>query len=67
MPSGAFDAPNRFEFLRMLYEAGVARPERDVGFLPFRIVELYQAWSPDGGSGAPKKTPPGESGSPSAS
>ena len=42
VPSGALDAPNRFEFLRMLYEAGVARPERDVGFLPFRIVELYQ-------------------------
>lgn len=42
VPSGALDAPNRFEFLRALYDAGVARPERDVGFLPFRIVELYQ-------------------------
>ncbi len=42
VPAGALDAPNRFEFLRALYEAGVARPERDVGFLPFRIVELYQ-------------------------
>ena len=26
----------------MLYEAGIERPERDAGFLPFRIVELYQ-------------------------
>ena len=42
VPAGALDAPNRFEFLRVLYEAGVARPERDVGFLPFRIVEMYQ-------------------------
>ena len=42
VPQGALDATNRFEFLRMLYEAGVPRPERDVGFLPFRIVELHQ-------------------------
>lgn len=42
VPSGALDAPNRFDFLRQLYEAGVAVPERDVGFLPFRITEIYQ-------------------------
>ena len=29
-------------FLRALYDAGLERPERDAGFLPFRIVELYQ-------------------------
>lgn len=42
VPQGALDATNRFEFLRMLYDAGVPRPERDVGLLPFRIVELHQ-------------------------
>ncbi len=36
------NAPDRYAFIRLLHEAGVARPERDVGFLPFRIVELYQ-------------------------
>ena len=42
VPADVLDAPDRFVFLRMLYEAGIERPERDVGFLPFRIVELYQ-------------------------
>ena len=42
IPSGALDAPDRFVFLKMLYEAGIEVPERDAGFLPFRIVELYQ-------------------------
>ncbi len=42
VPSGALDATNRFDFLRRLYEAGVPVPERDVGFLPFRITEIYQ-------------------------
>ena len=42
VPAGVLDAPDRFVFLRMLYEAGIERPERDAGFLPFRIVELYQ-------------------------
>ncbi len=42
VPQGALDAPNRFEFLRWLYEAQIPNPERDVGFLPFRIMELYQ-------------------------
>lgn len=32
----------RFTLLRVLYRAGIVRPERDVGFLPYRIVELYQ-------------------------
>ena len=42
VPEGALDAPNRFTYLRLLYEAGLERPERDAGLLPFRIVELYQ-------------------------
>lgn len=32
----------RFTLLRVLYRAGIDRPERDVGFLPYRTVELYQ-------------------------
>jgi hypothetical protein len=35
-------APHRFAFLRELWEEGVDRPERDVGLLPWRIVELQQ-------------------------
>ncbi len=42
VPQGGLDASDRFDFLRILYAAGIARPERDVGFLPFRILELYQ-------------------------
>lgn len=42
VPEGALDAPDRYEFLKLLYEAGLEKPERDVGFLPFHIVELYQ-------------------------
>ena len=42
IPSGALDAPDRFTFLRALYDAGLERPERDGGFLPYRIIELYQ-------------------------
>ncbi len=42
VPAGALDAPNRWRFLAALYEAGIERPERDVGFLPYRIEELYQ-------------------------
>lgn len=42
LPDGALRAPDRFVYLSTLYEAGLERPERDGGFLPFRIVELYQ-------------------------
>jgi hypothetical protein len=42
VPVAALGAPNRFAYLDALYEAGLERPERDGGFLPFRIVELYQ-------------------------
>lgn len=38
----ALGAPNRFAYLRALSAAGLERPDRDGGFLPFRIVELYQ-------------------------
>lgn len=42
IPDGALHAPDRFTYLRALYEAGLDKPERDGGFLPFRIVEMYQ-------------------------
>lgn len=42
VPDGALQTRDRFAYLRALYRAGLARPERDAGFLPFRIVELYQ-------------------------
>ena len=42
VPDGALGAPDRWVYLRFLYEAGLERPERDAGFLPFRIMEVYQ-------------------------
>ena len=42
VPEGALQARDRYEFLAALYEAGLEKPERDAGFLPFRIMELYQ-------------------------
>lgn len=42
VPAGALDAPHRFEYLRRLYAAGLEVPERDAGFLPYRMHELYQ-------------------------
>lgn len=42
VPDGADDAPDRWRFVEALYDAGLERPERDVGFLPYRIEELYQ-------------------------
>jgi hypothetical protein len=42
LPSTALDAPDRWIYLRTLYQAGLERPEADAGFLPFRIVEMYQ-------------------------
>jgi hypothetical protein len=42
VPEGALDAPDRYRFIEALYDAGLDRPERDAGFLPFRIMELYQ-------------------------
>lgn len=40
LPDGALDAPDRFAYLRSLYDAGVTA--RESGFLLFRIVELHQ-------------------------
>ena len=42
VPFGALDAPDRFQYLAALYQAGLEKPERDGGFLPFRILEVYQ-------------------------
>ena len=42
VPAAALEAPHRFAYLDLLHEAGLERPERDGGFLPFRIIELYQ-------------------------
>lgn len=42
VPDGALDAPDRYEFLAALYRAELPKPERDVGMLPFHIMELYQ-------------------------
>ena len=42
VPPGAMDAPDRFTFLRYLNEAGLERPERDTGFLHYRILELQE-------------------------
>ena len=42
VPPGALDRGDRWVFLKALYEAGLEKPERDVGFLPFRTIEMYQ-------------------------
>jgi hypothetical protein len=42
VPPAALEAPHRFAYLNLLHQAGLERPERDGGFLPFRTVELYQ-------------------------
>lgn len=43
VPTAAREARDRFRFLAVLYrQTDLARPERDAGFLPFRIVELAQ-------------------------
>ncbi len=42
LPTGALEAPDRWEFLALLYDAGLEKPERDAGFLVFHMIELYQ-------------------------
>ncbi len=43
VPQSAREARDRYEFLAVLYrETDLDRPERDAGFLPFRIIELHQ-------------------------
>lgn len=51
LPGGALDAPDRFAFQRLLYEAGLRRPEQEAGFVYYRILELqarlvasWRAW-----------------------
>jgi hypothetical protein len=59
IPSGsrALDATHRFAFLRALWEEGVDRPERDVGLLPWRIVELHQRLTSSWGRWAEARSP----------
>lgn len=42
VPAGALDAPDRYQFVEALHAAGVEQPAETVGFLPYRIEELYQ-------------------------
>ena len=42
VPEGALDASDRYEFIAALYAAGIRRPQQFVGFLPWRIMEMYQ-------------------------
>jgi len=42
VPPGALEATDRYEFIAALYRAGIERPQQFVGFLPWRILELYQ-------------------------
>jgi hypothetical protein len=42
VPAGATEASDRYEFIAALYEAGIERPQQFVGFLPWRILEVYQ-------------------------
>lgn len=42
VPEGALDRGDRWTYLKALYDARLPKPERDGGFLPFRIVEMYQ-------------------------
>lgn len=42
VPDSALAARDRFAFLSMMQRAGMARPSRDAGLLPFRIIELYE-------------------------
>lgn len=42
VPEGALDAPDRFTYLRTLYDAGLERAEQEAGLLPYRILELQE-------------------------
>jgi hypothetical protein len=42
VPEGALDASDRYEFIAALNAAGIHRPQQFVGFLPWRILEVYQ-------------------------
>jgi len=42
VPDGALDAPDRYAYIRALHDAGIDNPEQASGFLPYRILEVYQ-------------------------
>ncbi len=42
VPPGALDASDRFAFIQALYGAGIADGPKNVGLLPYRVLELYQ-------------------------
>jgi len=42
VPEGALAASDRYEFIAALYRAEIERPQQFVGFLPWRILEVYQ-------------------------
>jgi len=42
VPPGALEASDRYEFMAALYEADIERPQQFVGFLPWRMLEVYQ-------------------------
>ena len=42
VPPSALGQPDRFSFLESLVASEVESPHQTVGFLPFRVVELYQ-------------------------
>lgn len=43
VPAAALQAPDRFSYLEELHRTTrLARPARDAGLLPYRIIELYQ-------------------------
>ena len=42
VPDGALAEPDRFEYLEALYESGLEEPEQSAGFLPYRMLELYE-------------------------
>ncbi len=42
VPAAALESPDRFRYLAALYQAGLEKPESEAGFLPFRMLEMYQ-------------------------
>ena len=44
VPDGALEEADRFSFLKVLYDAGLEKPERDAGFLPYRILHPESLW-----------------------
>jgi hypothetical protein len=42
VPDAALLEPDRFTYLEALYAAGVEEPHQAGGFLPYRILEMYQ-------------------------